>query len=348
MTNAAQTFLLVAATYTPFHADGSLNLDVIDGYARVLAERGVSDAFVCGTTGEGLSLSLDERMQVAQRWQAVAGDDLGVIVHVGHTALPDAQALAAHAQSIGAKAIASIGPTFFHPVGMDDLVEWCAQIAAAAPDLPFYYYHFPAMNSPRLPMTAFLQQASARIPTFAGIKFTDENLMEFHTCLDVSEGRYAMLFGRDEILLSALVLGARGAVGSTYNLISPIFRQMIAAFDGGRRGCRTTRAGARSAGDRDNHRIWWWRGRWQGSDESARRTTAAPCVCRCAHLPRSARTTCKRNSKHSAWIGTGDEFSLRLIAQWPIHRRHPAVCVWAAPSVGTRVGAAAFPLYWHW
>lgn len=233
MATAGQTFSLVAATYTPFHADGSLNLAVIDGYARVLAERGVSNAFVCGTTGEGLSLSLDERMQVAQRWQAVAGENLGVIVHVGHTALPDAQALAAHAQSIGAQATASIGPTFFHPANVDDLVEWCAQIAAVAPALPFYYYHFPAMNSPRLPMTAFLRHASERILTFAGIKFTDENLMEYHACLDASDGQYAMLFGRDEILLSALVVGARGAVGSTYNLISPIFRQVIAAFDAG-------------------------------------------------------------------------------------------------------------------
>lgn len=46
---------LVAAPFTPFNADRSINLDVIPGYARFLKENGVGAAFVCGTTGEGLS-----------------------------------------------------------------------------------------------------------------------------------------------------------------------------------------------------------------------------------------------------------------------------------------------------
>lgn len=228
-----QPFTLVAATYTAFHTDGSLNLRTIERQAQDLVDHGVRGAFVCGTTGEGLSLTLDERMQVAQRWQDVAGADLDVVVHVGHTALPDSQALAAHAQQIGARAIATIGPTFFQPATVSDLVDWCAELAAAAPGLPFYYYHFPAMGSPRLSMTEFLRLGATRIPTLAGIKFTDENLLEFHACLDLADERQIMLFGRDEILLSALVLGTRGAVGSTYNLIAPLYRRVIAAFEAG-------------------------------------------------------------------------------------------------------------------
>jgi N-acetylneuraminate lyase len=84
---------LTAAPFTPFHADRSVNLDVIPAYARFLSANGVSAAFVCGTTGEGLSLTLDERLAVAEKWTQSAGPKLPVIVHVGHTCLADARAL---------------------------------------------------------------------------------------------------------------------------------------------------------------------------------------------------------------------------------------------------------------
>lgn len=224
---------LVAATYTAFHPDGSLNLAPIERQAEALHRDGVRGAFVCGTTGEGMSMTLEERMQVAARWTAVAGRDLDVIVHVGHTALGESRALAAHAQEVGAWAIAAIGPTFFAAATAEDLVDWLAELAAAAPALPCYYYHFPAMHSPRLSMVQFLRLAAERVPTFAGIKFTDENLMEFAACLDAADGQQEMYFGRDEILLAALALGARGAVGSTYNLIAPVFNRVSAAFAAG-------------------------------------------------------------------------------------------------------------------
>ena len=78
---------LVAAPFTPFNADRSINLDVIPGYARFLKENGVGVAFVCGTTGEGLSLTLEERLAVAGKWVKSTGETLPVIVHVGHLSL---------------------------------------------------------------------------------------------------------------------------------------------------------------------------------------------------------------------------------------------------------------------
>lgn len=224
---------LIAAPFTALHADGSLNLDLIEPYARHLADNGVRGAFICGTTGEGFSLSTEERMQVAERWLAVAPKSLAVIVHVAHNSLNESQKLAAHAEQIGAYAIASIGPTFFKPSGVEQLVDFCAPVAAAAPSLPFYYYHMPAMTGVNLPMVDFLRAASKRIPNLAGIKFTDENLMSYAQCLNHEDGRFNILFGRDEILLSALALGATGAVGSTYNYMAPVYHKVTEAFKAG-------------------------------------------------------------------------------------------------------------------
>lgn len=214
-------------------ADGSLNLDMIPQLANGLAANGVRGAFICGTTGEGFSLTTQERMQVAERWVQAAPKALKVIVHVAHNSLGESERLAAHAEQVGAAAIASVGPTFFRPPTLDQLVDFCAPVAAAAPKLPFYYYHMPAMTGVNPPMTDFLQAAAKRIPTLAGIKFTDENLMSYTQCLNLDEGRFNILFGRDEILLAALALGATGAVGSTYNYMAPVYHKVIAAFQAG-------------------------------------------------------------------------------------------------------------------
>ena len=224
---------LIAAPYTAFHADGSLNLSAVEGQAASLVASGVAGAFVCGTTGEGVSMTVEERMKVAERWQEVSQGKLQVIVHVGHTSLGDARALAAHAQKIGAQGLSTLAPYFFKPGNADDLAAFCAEVAAAAPALPFYYYQIPSMTGVSIPAADFLRAAAPRIPNLAGVKFTFENLMDFAECVRLEGCRYNIVFGRDEILVAGLSLGARGAIGSTYNFMAPIYHEVIAAFEKG-------------------------------------------------------------------------------------------------------------------
>jgi N-acetylneuraminate lyase len=224
---------LIAAPYTPFRADGTVDLTVVARQAAVLEHNGVNGAFVCGTTGEGYSLTADERRQVTENWRKSLSPSVKLVVHVGHLSLTQSCGLARHAQEIGADAIATIAPNFFKPAGAAELVAWCRQVAAAAPNLPFYYYHMPAMTGVTIPVAEFLHQAGDQIPTLVGIKFTHEDLLDYGRSGQVAGGRYAMLFGRDEILLAGLALGAKGAVGSTYNFAAPLFRRIIASFEAG-------------------------------------------------------------------------------------------------------------------
>jgi N-acetylneuraminate lyase len=224
---------LVAAPFTPMRDDRSVNLEAIPSQARSLAANNVTGAFICGTTGEGFSLTTEERMRVAEAWVESMPKSAHIIVHVGHNSLDDSRALAAHAAKIGASAFATIGPNFFRPANIDQLVGYCEQVAAAAPKLPFYFYHMPAMTGINLPMIDFLRAASHRIPNLNGIKFTHENLMDYAQCVAFADGKFDVLFGRDEILLSALALGAKGAVGSTYNYMAPVYHRVIDAFKRG-------------------------------------------------------------------------------------------------------------------
>lgn len=86
--------------------------------------------------------------------------------------------------------------------------------------MPFYFYHIPMMTNVNLSMRALLEEVEhgGRIPTFRGIKFTDFNMFDFHRCTTFCNGKYNMLFGRDECLLAGLAHGADGAIGSTFNI----------------------------------------------------------------------------------------------------------------------------------
>jgi N-acetylneuraminate lyase len=225
---------LVAATHSPFHADGSLNLAIVEKQAAHLLANEVKFAFICGTTGESHSLSLEERRALATRWMEVThGSELKIIVHVGANCLADARALAAQAQSLGAAAISTLAPSYFKPRTVGTLVDCCADIAAAAPELPFFYYDIPVFTGVSLPVIEFLGQARERISNLAGIKFTNPDLMTFQQCLRFNGGAFHIAWGCDEYLLAALALGATGAVGSTYNFAAPIYQRLRSAFAAG-------------------------------------------------------------------------------------------------------------------
>ncbi len=225
---------LVAATHTPFHADGSLHLAVVEKQCAHLLANQVGAVFIGGTTGESSSLSLEERRALAQRWMEVArGTPMRVVIHVGANALADARVLAADAERLGAPAIAALSPSYFKPRSLDALIACAAEIAAAAPATPFYFYDIPSMTGVSFPMADFLAQGAARIPTLAGIKFSNSDLMALQLCLHAGGGAWDIPFGCDEFLLAALALGATGAVGSTYNFAAPIYARLLAAFQRG-------------------------------------------------------------------------------------------------------------------
>ena len=222
---------LVAAPFTSMHQDGSLNCAAIPDFVRLLESSGVSGAFISGTTGEGMSLTIEEREAVTAAWTQAPTTDLKVVVHVGHNSLADCGRLAAHAEACGAWGIGQMTPTFFKPPSLDELVEFCADTAAHAPSLPYYYYHIPSMTGLNVKMVDFLLAAKDRIPNLAGVKYTYEDLMDLQLCRHLEDGRFDMLFGRDELLVCGLTLGCTGAVGSTYNYLAPLYVKLWEAFD---------------------------------------------------------------------------------------------------------------------
>ncbi|XP_072245795.1 N-acetylneuraminate lyase [Leuresthes tenuis] len=226
---------LVAATFTPFTQEGEVNLSQIGPYIDYLTKKqGVKNIFVNGTTGESMSLTVEERKVLAEAWCLEARDKLDkVIVHVGCINLKDSQDLARHAAEIGADGIAVIAPFFFKPKTADVLRAFLQGVAEAAQTLPFYYYHIPALTGVNVQVRDVIDGIEKVIPSFRGVKFSGSDLMDFSQCVHYSQPEWSVLYGVDEQILAALALGAHGAVGSTYNYIGCHVNQLMSAFEKG-------------------------------------------------------------------------------------------------------------------
>jgi len=224
---------LIAAPFTPMKENGSLNLSLIPEYYQFLKRNKVTGAFICGSTGEGVSLTFQEKKDTAKAWADCSRNDsdFSVMLLTGGTCIADCIELAKYAREIGLFAASFTAPFYFKPANAEYLAACCKEIADAVPDMPFYYYHIPVLNGCNVTMIDLLKAVDGIIPNFAGIKYTHEDFMDFLSCMSFQNGKYDMLWGRDENMLSSLVLGSKGAVGSTYNYAAPLYYEMIDAFE---------------------------------------------------------------------------------------------------------------------
>lgn len=226
---------LINAPFTPFDNNNEVNYGIINQYARLLVNNGLKGVFINGSSGEGFLLTESERMLLAEKWISVSPSDFKVIVHVGSTCVEMSKRLAKHAQEIGAYAVGTMASPFPKASRVEELVKYCEEIAACASSLPFYFYHIPALNGVYLPMLPFLEAVDSRIPNFAGIKYTNESLYEYNQCMLYKNGKYDMLHGQDETILSALVMGgAQGGIGGTTNYNGKELVSIISAWKAGK------------------------------------------------------------------------------------------------------------------
>jgi len=226
---------LVAAPFTPMDKKCNLVPDMIPEYYAFLKKNGVIGAFINGSTGEGVSLTQKEKQLQLTKWAECykADGKVRIINMVGGTSYQECIENAQFSFEAGISAIAMVAPYYFKPPDDTMLAEFVARVGESVPEMPVYFYHIPVLTGVFMPMIGFLKKIQVMLPNFAGIKFTREDFMDFMTCMNYNDGAYDLLWGRDECMLSALVLGCKGVVGSTYNYAAPLYRALIEAFNKG-------------------------------------------------------------------------------------------------------------------
>jgi N-acetylneuraminate lyase len=216
---------LYPAVLTPFRDSGAIDLEALAANTERLLVSGMDGVYVGGNTGEWYLQTLEER-KAAIRAVVDASRRRGrVLVHVGCNTTEDTLELARCAESAGADGISSLPPYVARCAG-PEIIRYYQRLAAATA-LPCFIYHFPAVTGP-LPL-----EALAALPGIRGVKFTDMNLYELGLLAARRDGEFLVFNGHDQILLPGLIMGARGGVGSFYNVYPELFVSLYRAWRSG-------------------------------------------------------------------------------------------------------------------
>lgn len=227
---------LIVAPFTAFKGNGDLDVERIATQQRYYKDNGISGAFVAGTTGEGSALTFEEKKLLFKEWSQYRDENFSIIGFLGGTSTRECIELAEYAQECGLNAVAMTAPYYQKASGVHDLALTLAEVSASVPNMPFYYYHIPCLTHVGFMMYDLLQEVDGMIPNFAGIKYTFENMMDYQLCLNFKDRKYNIMWGRDEMLLEALAIGADTFIGSTYGYNAPIYHAIIEAFRNGNVG----------------------------------------------------------------------------------------------------------------
>ncbi|CAG9802847.1 unnamed protein product [Chironomus riparius] len=221
---------LMAPVFTAFDANNDVNLEVIEEYARVLKDSGISAVLVNGTSGEGMSMNVNERKLVTEKWhQACLKLEIVLMVQISGCCFRDIIELAKHAEELKVDGVLCLPELYFKPKDIQSLVKYLKKISFYCPSIPLYYYHIPMFTNVDLPMANFMELAKSEIGTFAGIKYTSGDLEKGLQCLKHGQ----VFLGSDTILCGALALGFSSAIMTSLNINPDISLRILQLINDG-------------------------------------------------------------------------------------------------------------------
>lgn len=217
------------AFITPFDHKGEVIESAVRECADYMIESGLDGLYVGGSTGEGMIMSKEQRMKVAEICIEQAAGRVPVVIHVGTTDTKTAVELAKHAGEAGADGISSV-PPYYYRMSKRYIKEFYTEIARAA-KIPFLIYNIPLLTGVSIGYDFMVEMME--VPNVVGLKYTDTNLEIMRQIKDYEGGRINVMMGYDAMLLSALTLGADGGIGSYYNIMPKPFAKLYDFYQSG-------------------------------------------------------------------------------------------------------------------
>lgn len=212
----------IVAAVTPLRQGGaSLDEDAFTPLVTFLADRGMDGVLTCGSTGEGILLTVDERKRATELFLTARPAGFQVAVHAGAQTTDDTVQLAGHAQEVGADAVAVIAPPYF-PLDPEELFEHFRAAGDACAPLPFYLYEFAARSGYAIPVSV-VERLRDVVPNLAGLKVSDRSLQEFVPYLIEGLDVFA---GFEPMVMSGMEQGAIGAVSG----LASAFPEIVSAL----------------------------------------------------------------------------------------------------------------------
>lgn len=227
-THNAQFRKVFSALITPMRADESVNLDALEQLVGMQLERGVEGFYCCGSSGEGLLLSLDERTEIVRTVVRAASGKAPVIAHVGTIRTADAVSLARAAEDAGADAVSLI-PPYYYRFSPEEILGYYNEVIAAT-GIPVVIY-----NIPQFTQVQFDKVLAAPLldqDRVLGVKHTAHDLYSLER-MAAAYPEKVFFNGFDEIYLASLAAGTTATIGTTVNVQPELFRAVKRLFDAG-------------------------------------------------------------------------------------------------------------------
>ena len=221
---------VIPAFYACYEDDGSVSPERTQKLAQYLLDKGVKGLYVCGSSGECIYQSKEERKVILENVMKVAKGKLTVIAHVACNNTADSQELAAHAESLGVDAIAAIPPIYFH---LPDyaIAQYWNDISAAAPNTDFVIYNIPQLAGVALSIPLYKEML--KNPRVIGVKNSSMPVQDIQMFKDIKGDDSVVFNGPDEQFISGRMIGADGGIGGTYAVMPELFLAADEAFKGG-------------------------------------------------------------------------------------------------------------------
>lgn len=216
------------AFYACYDAEGAINPQAVRELTQYFVDKGVKGLYVGGSSGECIYQSVAERKLVLENVMAVAKGKLTVIAHVACNNTADSRELAAHAESLGVDAIASIPPIYFH-LPEHAIAKYWNDISDAAPNTDFIIYNIPQLAGVSLSIP--LIREMIKNPRVVGVKNSSMPTQDIQMWRD--EG-IIVFNGPDEQLLGGLAMGAIGGIGGTYGAMPELYLKIRELFLAGK------------------------------------------------------------------------------------------------------------------
>jgi len=219
---------MMVPVFTPFHDDKmhTINYEMIDKYAHYLKTKGMHGVMVNGITGEGMTLTVDERKRLAEEWFKVTRKyDLKMLLNIGGMPLPHIYELAEHAEKLMVDAVMIMPDTFYHPYSIEDMVMYMKDIATRMPTRPIMYYHMPSMTHIHIDLLHFVELMERELRTFTGIYYAHDHLDHIMN-LKLKKPDYVYIIGLMSSMLGYMIEGFEAFSMTAMNLYPEMVKEM--------------------------------------------------------------------------------------------------------------------------
>ena len=230
MRNLEKYHGVIPAFYACYDKEGNISVEGVKALTRYFIEAGVQGVYVGGSSGECIYQGKEERKLVLETIMKEAQGRLTVIAHVACNNTADSMELAAHAESLGVDAIATIPPIYFR-LPEYSVAKYWNDISSAAPNTDYVIYNIPQLAG--VALTPSLYTEMLKNPRVIGVKNSSMPIQDIQTFKAIG-GKDTIVFnGPDEQFIGGFMIGAEGGIGGTYGAMPKLFLKALECFKKG-------------------------------------------------------------------------------------------------------------------